>query len=162
MGPVLFYALTRSSPEELALLLLPRARGQGWRVMLRCPDPDFAARLDEYLWLHPKDDFLPHGREGGPYDAEQPVLIGAGPAVNGAEAILLLGGAAPLAEELARSERHWVAFSAADEGELTAARALWSALKEQGFKLQYWAEKGGKWALENEAGGAESAGAAKI
>lgn len=153
MGPVLFYELTRSPPETLVSQLLTRALAQGWRVMLRCPEPGFAARLDEYLWEHPKDDFLPHGREGGPYDPEQPVLIGAGPAVNGAQAVLLLGGAAPLAEELARSERHWVAFSSADEAELSAARALWEGLKAQGAKLQYWSEKSGKWALERESGG---------
>ena len=81
MGTAMFYHLTRSGPEEVLALILPRAMAAGWRVMLRSPDAARRERLDARLWLEPEEGFLPHGVEGGPFDAEQPVLIGAGPAL---------------------------------------------------------------------------------
>lgn len=89
MGIVMFYQLTRSSVDEVVAMLLPRALAQGWRVMLRAADPLVLRRLDESLWLAPEGGFLPHGLEGGAQDADQPVLLGQGKAVNGARAVML-------------------------------------------------------------------------
>ncbi|MDR0808200.1 MAG: DNA polymerase III subunit chi, partial [Gemmobacter sp.] len=52
---VLFYHITRSSVEETARLLLERALGAGWRVMLRGTDPQGLERLDQWLWLNPEE-----------------------------------------------------------------------------------------------------------
>ena len=75
---VLFYHLMRGTVEETVGSLLTRAMGQGWRVMLRGTDSRRLERLDQWLWLHPEDGFLPHGIEGGPHDADQPVRPGHG------------------------------------------------------------------------------------
>jgi DNA polymerase-3 subunit chi len=92
MGTAMFYHLTRSGPEEVLALILPRALAAGWRVMLRSPNPDRRDRLDAKLWLEPEDGFLPHGLEGGPFDADQPVLIGQGGATNAAQGVVLWMG----------------------------------------------------------------------
>ncbi|MFN3845602.1 MAG: DNA polymerase III subunit chi, partial [Paracoccaceae bacterium] len=53
MGIVMFYHLTQSSAEQTARVLLTRALGQGWRIMIRGTDADALDRLDARLWLDP-------------------------------------------------------------------------------------------------------------
>ena len=113
MGTAVFYHLIRSSAEETLATILPRALGQGWRVMIRSPDRARLERLDARLWLEPEEGFLPHGLEGGPQDGAQPVLLGAGPARNGAQGVALIDGAEPLPGEEAM-ERLWVLFEGND------------------------------------------------
>ena len=60
----MFYHLMRGGLTDTVAMILGRATGQGWRVMIRCPDPGLAQRLDEMLWL-PQDSFLPHGLAAG-------------------------------------------------------------------------------------------------
>lgn len=145
MPLVMFYHLTRSRPATTLHALLPRALGQGWRVMVRGTDDAALDHLDAELWLGPADEFLPHGREGGPQDADQPVLIGQGAATNGARGLALLDGAEATAAEIATLDRVWVLFDGNDAARLHAARAQWKALKDAGVAAQYWSEEDGRW-----------------
>jgi DNA polymerase-3 subunit chi len=149
MGTAMFYHLTRSGPEEVLALILPRALSAGWRVMIRSPDAARCDRIDSKLWLEPEESFLPHGLAGGPQDADQPVLIGSGAAVNGAQGVFLLDGAAPLPGEEAL-ERLWVLFDGADPAAVQSARGLWSALTGRGMAAQYWSEETGRWVMKTE------------
>lgn len=149
MGTAMFYHLTRSGPEEVLALILPRALAQGWRVMLRSPDEARRERLDAKLWLEPEDGFLPHGLEGGDSDADQPVLIGMGAAVNGASGVVLLDGADPVPGE-ETLERIWVLFDGADEAAVQSARGLWTRLTGLGMAAQYWSEETGRWVMKTE------------
>ncbi|WP_149142221.1 DNA polymerase III subunit chi [Gemmobacter caeruleus] len=150
--PVLFYHITQSSVQDTARALLERALQAGWRVMLRGTDPDALDRLDQWLWLHPEDGFLPHGLAGGPQDADQPVLLGQGAIANGARALMLVDGADPLPGEAAGLERVWVLFDGQDEGAVNRARGLWKAVVAEGQAAQYWSEEGGRWAKKAESG----------
>jgi DNA polymerase-3 subunit chi len=150
MGIVMFYHLTRSGAEQTLRLLLDRARGQGWRVMLRSADPAALIRLDTRLWQHPEDAFIPHGLEGGPHDADQPVLLGQGPAVNGARGLMLLDGAEASLEEARDMERVWVVFDGEDPSQLARARAFWKQVTGAGIAAQYWSEEGGRWQMKAE------------
>jgi DNA polymerase-3 subunit chi len=150
MGLVLFYQLTASTPEDLARTLLPRALGQGWRVMVRGTDRAALERLDGRLWIEPEESFLPHGLDGGPHDADQPVLLGQGAATNGAKAVLLLEGAEPLPGEVEAMERVWVAFDGAEPDRLQAAREQWKRIIAAGHKAQYWSEESGRWEMKAE------------
>ena len=145
MGVVMFYHLTRSSPEETLSALLPRALVQGWRVMIRSTDPARLDRLDRALWTDPPDSFLPHGMEGGPQDAAQPVLLGQGAAVNGAAGLFLLDGAEVTPEEARPMERVWLLFDGGDGAAVQAARVKWKALTAAGLAAQYWSEESGRW-----------------
>lgn len=149
MGTAVFYHLTRSGPDDVLAMILPRALGQGWRVMLRSPDKARLDRLDTKLWQDPEDSFLPHGLEGGAQDTDQPVLLGQGPAVNAAKAVALLDGAIPLPGE-ETMERIWVLFDGANETEVQAARGLWTRLTGMGMAAQYWSEETGRWTMKTE------------
>lgn len=156
MGIVMFYHLTRSDAEQTLRLLLDRALGQGWRVMLRSPDPAALERLDARLWLHPEEGFVPHGREGGAHDADQPVLLGQGRAVNGARGLMLLDGAEASLEEARGMERVWVIFDGNDPGQLARARGFWKQATGAGLAAQYWSEDGGRWQMKAEKAAADS------
>lgn len=153
MGVVMFYHLTRSSVDETLMQLLPRAMGQGWRVMIRGTDPAALARLDAQLWLGGEDAFLPHGLQGGPHDADQPVLIGQGAIANDAKGLFLLDGAETSAVEARGLERVWLLFDGGDGEALARARTQWKALTEAGVAAQYWSEESGRWEKKVEKGG---------
>lgn len=145
MATVMFYHLTRSGAEQNVRVLLDRALAQGWRVMIRATDPATLERLDARLWMHPEDGFLPHGMEGGPQDADQPVLLGRGAAVNGARGVILLEGAETTAQEIDRMDRIWILFDGNDPGQLAQARSEWKRLTDAGHAAQYWSEETGRW-----------------
>lgn len=142
----MFYHLMQSAPADTLAINAPRALGQGWRVMVRGTDPAALERLDSQLWLGGGDDsFLPHGLEGGPHDADQPVLLGRGAPVNGAKVLALVDGAGAEDAEIAAMERVWVLFDGNDPDRLQAARLQWKAVTAAGHAAQYWSEDGGRW-----------------
>lgn len=146
MGTVMFFHLMQSAPADTLTVNAPRALTQGWRVMVRGTDLAALERLDSQLWLKGGDEsFLPHGVEGGPHDADQPVLLGLGRPVNGAKVLALVDGAGAEDAEIAVMERVWVLFDGQDEVRLQAARAQWKAMVAAGHAAQYWSEESGHW-----------------
>ncbi len=89
--------------------------------------------------------FLAHGLEGGPADAEQPVLLGLGAPVNGAKVLALVDGAGAEDAEIAAMDRVWILFDGNDQDRLTAARGQWKAITTAGHAAQYWSEDSGRW-----------------
>jgi DNA polymerase-3 subunit chi len=146
MGTVMFFQLLQSAPADTLMINAPRALGQGWRVMVRGTDTAALDRLDAALWLKGGDEsFLPHGLEGGPHDADQPVLLGLGQPVNGATVLALVDGATATDAEITAMERVWVLFDGNDPDRLQAARGQWKAMTTSGHAAQYWSEESGRW-----------------
>jgi DNA polymerase-3 subunit chi len=145
MGVVMFYHLTASSTEETARVLLTRSLQAGWRVMLRGTDGKRLETLDRFLWSGPAEGFLPHGLEGGPHDAAQPILLGLGPIINGAQALMAVDGAAVQPQEASELERAFILFDGNDEAAVVAARGQWKTLTGAGLPAQYWSEESGRW-----------------
>jgi DNA polymerase-3 subunit chi len=143
MGMVMFYHLTASRAEATARTL--RSLQAGWRVMLRGTDTARLADMDQQLWQGPEDGFLPHGLEGGPQDAHQPILLGLGAISNGAQALMVVDGALVDPAEVAALERVFILFDGNDETAVVAARSQWTSLKEAGHAAQYWSEASGRW-----------------
>lgn len=146
MGAAYFYHLTHSPLETALPLLIARARGQGWRVAVRAPDPARLGWLDDTLWLTAEDGFLPHGLAGGPHDADQPVLLTTAAACpNGAACVMAIDGAPVTAEEAATLDRLCILFDGNDPEAVAAARLQWKALTDAGTPAQYWSEESGRW-----------------
>jgi DNA polymerase-3 subunit chi len=87
-------------------------------------------RLDGQLWLG--DGFLPHGRAGGPHDADQPVLLTTGAAGNAPDCLVSVEGADVTAEEVAAHTRVMILFDGHDPGAVETARAQWRTLTGRG------------------------------
>ncbi|SFP47099.1 DNA polymerase III subunit chi [Tranquillimonas alkanivorans] len=146
MGAAYFYHLTRRPLEETLPVLLERARGAGWRVIVRGQTPRRMDWLDEKLWLLGEDSFLPHGLSGGPHDADQPVLLTTGPGnPNRAACLMSVDGADVTPEEVTALERICVLFDGNDADALDKARGQWRALTKAGCAAQYWSEESGRW-----------------
>ena len=150
MGTALFYHLTRSSAEATARSLLDKSLPNGWRVMIRGTDPAMLERWDHRLWSEPADSFLPHGVQGGPADADQPVLLGQGPIANSAQVLLLIDGAETTPDEVTALERVCILFDGDDPERLSHARGQWKRLTEAGVTAQYWSEETGRWVKKAE------------
>ncbi|MEL6172836.1 MAG: DNA polymerase III subunit chi [Pseudomonadota bacterium] len=153
MGAVYFYHLTRQSLERTLPMLLEKARGAGWRVLVRGTDKARLDWLDEKLWLGPEEGFLAHGRAGGPHDAQQPVLLteANGAAVNEAQCLMSVDGAEVTSDEVGSFERSCILFDGNDEAATAHARTQWKALTDAGCSAQYWSEETGRWEKKAEA-----------
>ncbi|WP_439507123.1 DNA polymerase III subunit chi [Yoonia sp.] len=148
MGAVFFYELQGGPLETTLPMLLDKARGQGWRVLVRGTDPALLTQLDAALWQGPVDHFLPHGLAGGPHDADQPVLLGDLPATDFA-CVMAVGGAAVTAEEAAQLARACILFDSAEDAK-AQARLQWKTLTDAGIAAQYWAQEDGRWVKKAE------------
>ena len=113
--------------------------------MIRGTDRAALERLDAKLWVDPPESFLPHGMEGGPHDAAQPVLLGLGPVANAAQGVFLIDGADVSADEARGMERVWLIFDGSNPDAVQAARGQWKALTGAGIPAQYWSEESGRW-----------------
>lgn len=152
---VMFYHLTRSGVDETVTTILGRALGQGWRIMIRSPDKGLLDHLDAKLWAGPEDSFLPHGLEGGPHDADQPVLLGSGAITNGARGVFLLAGATVAQAELTGLDRVWLLFDDQDPAAVQAAREQWTRMTAWGLAAQYWKDDTGPWVKKMEKAGVD-------
>ncbi len=151
MGAAYFYHLTDGPLEATLPVLLGKARQAGWRVVVRGPDAARMDWLDDRLWLGPEEAFLPHGRAGTGFDADQPILLTTEADVpNGAACLMSVDGAEVSAEDVGRMERTCILFDGNDPAAVARARDQWKALAEAECSLQYWAREGGRWTKKSE------------
>lgn len=148
MGRAMFYHLTRRPLEVTLPQLIERSLHAGWRVLVRGTDAERLRWLDERLWLHPEDGFLPHGMAGGAHDRDQPVLLGTATArTNGAQCVMSIDGAEVSADEVAELQRVCILFDGHDAQAVTRARNQWRTLTAGGAGAQYWSEENGRWTM---------------
>ena len=95
---------------------------------------------------------LPHGLEGGPQDAEQPILLGvSADNRNDAQCVMAVQSAQVSAADVAAMERVCILFDGYDDVALAHARGQWKALVAEGVAAQYWANEDGRWEKKAEA-----------
>lgn len=152
MGAAYFYHLTRTPVEVTLPMLLGKAQGVGWRVLVRGREQARMQRLDEKLWLGAEDGFLPHGLAGGPHEADQPILLSTAPErPNGAVCVMCIDGAEVAPDDVKTLERVCILFDGNDPAALDVARGQWKALTAAGCSAQYWSEDSGRWEKKAEA-----------
>lgn len=145
MAEVFFYHLTRSPLEQVLPDLLELCLRRDWRVCVRGADEQRLSWLDDRIWMHRDEAFLPHGRQGGPHDALQPILLTTGAAANLADVLMLIDGSRPDLAEIAEFERVCILFDGNSDGAVNAARGDWKTVAEANVPAQYWAQDDGKW-----------------
>lgn len=151
MGEVYFYHLTRAPLEVTLRVLLEKSLGAGWRVAVRGRSDETLDRLDAQLWLGSEDGFLPHGRAGGPHDADQPVLLTtAREAANRPDCLVSVEGAEITVAEAEAAARAMILFDGHDPGAVQAAREQWKGLTGAGARAKYWSEESGRWEMKAE------------
>lgn len=139
-----FYHLERSGLEPVLVDLLERTLKRGWRAVVRTPDANRIAELDEKLWTFSDESFLPHGRADEPMAERQPILISTEEArPNGAHALFLIDGAE--LGTLAGYERRLYLFDGRDEAQLELARTRWREARGSGASVSYWRQTDRGW-----------------
>ncbi|NNL18898.1 MAG: DNA polymerase III subunit chi [Boseongicola sp.] len=143
MGDIYFYHLTEQTLEATLPMLLQKSLAAGWRVAVRSGDVALIERLDASLWL--AEGFLPHGIAGGPYDADQPILLTSGNAASDANCLMAIGQAKVEYDEAKSADRVCILFDGADSTAVDFARGQWRQLTDAGLAAQYWSDEGGRW-----------------
>ncbi|MEQ9693893.1 DNA polymerase III subunit chi [Shimia sp. SDUM112013] len=147
MGAAFFYHLTRQPIDVTLPMLIGKARGAGWRILVRGRSADRMDWLDQKLWLQGDESFLPHGLAGGPHDADQPVLLTHESSSNGnaAGCLMSIDGAPVTPDEVRAADRVCILFDGHDLDAVAHARTQWKALTDAGCAAQYWSEESGRW-----------------
>ncbi|MGB8601475.1 MAG: DNA polymerase III subunit chi, partial [Rhizomicrobium sp.] len=130
MSEVLFYHLERRSLEDALPALVERTLARGWKAAIRTESAERAGAIDRLLWTYDEESFLPHGLATEPDAARQPVLIGLeDAAVNGADVLFVVGGAAPPVWDGASFVRIVLMFDGRDPMAVQTARTAWKEAK---------------------------------
>lgn len=150
MGAVYFYQMTRSPLGATLPTLLMKSLGAGWRVLVRTPNAQAQARIDDLLWSYDPGSFLSHGINET--TGRQAVLIGAGETpLDGRDAVVSVLGAEIAAPEAQAATRGMILFDGHDEGAIAHARTQWRALTGAGVAAQYWSDAEDGWQMKAEA-----------
>lgn len=140
-----FYHLERSSLEEVLPELLEKTLARGWHALVRSPDEDRLASLDQLLWTWKDESFLPHGLASAGDADKQPILLSVNDnRANEAQCLFLLDGAG--FENPDAYERAIVLFDGGDESAVSASRALWKQASKGERVVSYWRQSPeGRW-----------------
>ena len=160
MAEVRFYHLTELPLERALPPMLERTLARGQRAVVRGGDAGRLGWLDRHLWTYGDASFLPHGLDGDPDPARQPVWLTTAPAVpngapNGAQALFLVDGAGAATEEMAGMEITAILFDGHDAAAVEAARDQWRAVTGAGLAAVYWAQEGARWVKRGESAARE-------
>ncbi len=144
MTEILFYHLESQPLERVIPVLLEKTLERGWRAVVETGSRERAEVLDALLWTYRDESFLPHGLEGGPFDADQPVLIATDDAnPNKAAVRFFVDRAVPKSGE--GYQRLVYMFSGHDPDAVAEARIAWKNLRD-GNDVTYWQQDAnGRW-----------------
>lgn len=124
---------------------MEKSVARGWKVVLQFAAEQVRDQIDGHLWTWREQSFLPHGVDGGEFDARQPILLTTSDAnPNGANIRFLCAGAD--LDDLRSYERVVVMFDGHDNEQLQNARAQWRRFSGPDHQLTYWQQNGsGGW-----------------
>jgi len=142
---VLFYHLERMPLERVLPELLEKCLERQWKAVVQVGSEERCEALDGQLWTYRDDTFLPHGTARDGPGQRQPVWLTTGDDnPNGAEVRFLTDGAEP--SDIGSYRRVVVIFDGNDPDALDQARALWKAVKADGYDVTYWQQgERGRW-----------------
>jgi DNA polymerase-3 subunit chi len=144
MAEIGFYHLLAARLEEALPRLLERARGQGYRIVLRAASAERVEHLNALLWTYDDGSFLPHGSARDGQAAAQPIWLTDGDEnPNGAAMLVLVDGRE--ADDLAAFDRVADLFDGNDEAAVAAARERWRRARAAGHALSYWQQTASGW-----------------
>jgi len=141
-----FYQLGEASVHDAVLMLVQKALGASKKMLIYCPSPA-ATEIDNALWSHDPNSWLPHGLDAAPGAELASVWVCSDMTSNpiGAGYVMLLHGAEP--ESWTGFERAFVVFDGKSDAQLQQARSQWQKWDSHaGKELAYFAQTAGsKW-----------------
>lgn len=144
MPDILFYHLQGQRLEQALPLLVEKTLEKGWRALIRAGSEERLRAIDEALWTHREESFIPHGREADGEPETQPVLLSLADSRVNAPDVIFLVDRAPLPASY-DIERVVLMFDGDDGEAVEEARAAWKTVKSLGHAATYWQQDGGRW-----------------
>lgn len=152
MAEIRFYHLTALPLERALPPMLERTLERDQRAVIRGVDPERLAALDRLLWTYSDESFLPHGMDGDPDPARQPIWLTISTEVaNRASTLFLVDGALAEPDEMAAMQVTAILFDGHDPQAVEAARGQWRLVTGAGLAAVYWAQENGRWIKRHEA-----------
>jgi DNA polymerase-3 subunit chi len=150
MTEIRFYHLRRDTADRAVPELVSKALEYGHRILLKLPDTSRRQHYDDWLWRYRADSFIPHGQDGDPHAAAQPVWLSTSDEAPNAASMALVVEGADL-PPLDKFKLLCLVFGSENPEELERSRALWRSLKEKNISnLTYWQQQeNGSWAKAN-------------
>ena len=141
-----FYQLGNASVNDAVLMLVKKAHCTGNKMLIFCPN-SAAAAIDDALWSHDQNSWLPHGLNAAPGAELASVWVCSDMISNPIDAnyVMLLHGSEP--DSWSEFERGFVVFDGKSDAELHQARSQWQKWKSLSeTELTYFAQTaGGGW-----------------
>jgi len=141
-----FYQLGQASLNDAMLMLVQKSRDAGKKILIYCPHPA-AVSVDDALWSHDANSWLPHGIDDASGAELAPIWVASDMKSNpiDAEFLMLLHGATP--ESWDGFKRAFVVFDGKSDAQLEQARANWKQWKDlPDTELAYFAQTPeGRW-----------------
>ncbi|MGD9270611.1 MAG: DNA polymerase III subunit chi, partial [Syntrophobacterales bacterium] len=137
MAEITFVEVTGSRMEMRACEIAEQSYAQGQRLQIIALDEEQAARLDDLLWTHKPDNFIPHGIwKSMDSESDQPVVITTRKEQVPGIAFLLTMDYCPV--EMVQQFSKVIHVVVVDNQErLEASRRYWTLLKDAGFSLKH-------------------------
>ena len=135
-----FYQLGEAGVNDAVLMLVQKAFGTGKKMLILCPNPA-AAAIDDALWSHDQNSWLPHGLDTASGAELASVWVSSDMTSNpiGADCVMLLHGSEP--DSWAGFERGFVVFDGKSDAQLQQARSQWQKWKSRSeTELAYFAQ----------------------
>ena len=147
MTDLAFYHLTRSTAAEALPALLQKTLAAEKNALVCCNLAE-ASGLSSALWSFGEGSWLPHGVKGkDDTDAKIcPIWFSDTPHDNQNDAsfMFFINGIEP--DHMDDKERVFILFDGNDETAVSAARAQWKSLRDDGHALSYWQQdQAGRW-----------------
>ena len=140
MTQIDFYQLGQAGLEAALSQLLKKTAAAGKKVLILCPKPA-AVSVDDALWSHEADGWIPHGLDDGDGVEFANVWISSDMSVNRIKAdfLFLLHGSEPTSWD--GFSRVFCLFDGRSEAQLQQARSQWKQWKAgTDFDLGYFAQ----------------------
>ena len=137
MTEITFVEVTASRMEIRACEIAERIYAEGGRLQIIAIDEEQAARLDDLLWTHKPDNFVPHSLwKGMDSESDQPVVItNRKEPVPGITSLLTMDYCPVTMVQQFSKVIHVVVVD--NQERLEASRRYWTLLKNAGFSLKH-------------------------
>jgi DNA polymerase-3 subunit chi len=146
VSEVFFYHLQRQPLLTVLPVLLEKTIERGWHAVVQTTSAEHMAALDDHLWTHAEDGFLPHATDAEAELSAEPIVITTGTANPKAAQVSFLVEGADLPQDAGAYERIVLLFDGNDPDALAKARLQWKAIKGLGIAATYWQQnEAGRW-----------------
>ena len=135
-----FYQLGKATVNDAVLMLVQKALVTDKKMLIFCPKPS-AAAIDDALWSHDQNSWLPHGLDAAMGAELASVWVCSDMTSNPIDAdyVMLLHGAEP--DSWAGFTRGFVVFDGKSDAQLQQARLQWQKWKSLSeTELGYFAQ----------------------